>query len=124
MQRPQQAIKHEHQDLLRGGTLRLYALRLDGRIVATLQGLADPPGRAERRVYFYLGGFDPAFERLSPGMLVVGHAIEESVREGAAAVDFLRGQERHKYLWGAVDTPTWRRHLRPPPPAQGAGGAG
>ncbi|MGG5807703.1 GNAT family N-acetyltransferase [Falsiroseomonas sp. CW058] len=103
-------------DLLRDGALRLYAMRLDGRIVATLQGFADPPGRVDRRVYFYLGGFDPAVERLSPGMLVVGHAIEEAVREGAAAVDFLRGQERHKYLWGAVDTPTWRRAPRRPAP--------
>ncbi len=112
---PVQAAHRESlPGLLRAGALRLYAMRLDGRIVATLQGFADPPGRPGRRVYFYLGGFDPAVERLSPGMLVVGHGIEEAVREGAVAVDFLRGQERHKYLWGARDTPTWRRTLRPP----------
>lgn len=111
-------VQRAHRDSLPGllgdGTLRLYAMRLDGRIVATLQVLADPPGRAEPRAYFYLGGFDPTVERLSPGMLVVGFAIEDSVREGAVAVDFLRGQERHKYLWGAEDTPTFRRSLRPP----------
>jgi CelD/BcsL family acetyltransferase involved in cellulose biosynthesis len=110
----QRAHRESLPGLLRAGTLRLYAMRLDGRIVATVQGFADPPGRPDRRVYFYLGGFDPAVERLSPGMLVVGHAIEEAVREGAAAVDFLRGQERHKYLWGARDRPTFRRTLRPP----------
>ncbi|WP_376092702.1 GNAT family N-acetyltransferase [Roseomonas sp. CCTCC AB2023176] len=110
---PVQAMHREAlPHLLESGILRLYALRLDGRVIATLQALADPPGRAERRAYFYLGGFDPAFERLSPGMLVVGHAIEEAAREGFAAVDFLRGQEGHKYRWGAVDSATRRRMLR------------
>jgi len=31
----------------------------------------------------YMKRFDPAFERFSPGTLVVGHAIEEAAREGA-----------------------------------------
>lgn len=113
-----QAVQRAHREslpgLLRSGALRLYAMRLEGRIVATVQGFCDPPGRAERRVYFYLGGFDPAVERLSPGMLVVGHAIEDAVAEGAVAVDFLRGREAHKYAWGAADTPAFRRVLRPP----------
>lgn len=100
--------------LLRAGTLRLHALRIGGRIAATLHAVADPAGRAARRIHFYLGGFDPHFERLSPGMLIVGHAIADALEEGAVAVDFLRGQERHKYLWGAEDTRTWRRVLRPP----------
>lgn len=110
------AVQAAHRDALPGlaarNALRLYALRLDGRIVATLHGFADPPGRRNRRAYLYLGGFDPAVERLSPGMLIVGHAIEEAVREGLTAVDFLRGQEPHKYAWGARDEPTWRREPR------------
>ncbi len=109
---PVQAMHREALPaLLRDGLLRLHALRLDEAVVATLLVLADPPGRAERRHYFYLGGFDPAFARLSPGMLLVGHAIEQAAREGAAAVDFLRGREAHKYAWGARDAPTFRRTL-------------
>lgn len=100
--------------LLEAGLLRLHALRLGDEIVAALYALADPPGRSERRLYFYLSGFDPALERLSPGMLLVGHAIEAAIGEGLAVADFLRGQERYKYLWGARDTPTFRRVLTPP----------
>jgi CelD/BcsL family acetyltransferase involved in cellulose biosynthesis len=100
--------------LLEAGLLRLHALRLGDEIVAALYALADPPGRSERRLYFYLSGFDPALERLSPGMLLVGHAIEAAIGEGLAVADFLRGQERYKYRWGARDTPTFRRVLTPP----------
>lgn len=112
------AVQASHREalpsLLRSGLLRFDALRLDGEIIAALYALADPPEHAERRLYFYLGGFDPAYERLSPGMLLVGHAIEQAIAEGIAIADFLRGQERYKYLWGAEDTPTFRRVLAPP----------
>jgi CelD/BcsL family acetyltransferase involved in cellulose biosynthesis len=92
--------------------LRLHALRLDGAVIAALYALADRPGRGDRRVYFYLGGFDPDRAALSPGALLVGHAIEAAVREGAVAFDFLRGQEAYKRRWGARDTPTYCRRLR------------
>jgi CelD/BcsL family acetyltransferase involved in cellulose biosynthesis len=99
--------------MLRAGLLRLHALRLGGRMLATLYALADRPGAPERRVYFYLGGFDPDAAALSPGALLIGHAIEEAVREGAVAFDFLRGGEAYKYRWGARDAATWCRRLGP-----------
>ena len=104
--------EHMLPGLLRSGVLRLHALRLDGAIIATLYALADRPGRGDRRAYFYLGGFDPDCAALSPGALILGHAIEAAVREGAVAFDFLRGQEAYKLRWGARDTPTSCRRLR------------
>jgi CelD/BcsL family acetyltransferase involved in cellulose biosynthesis len=112
------AVQAMHREALpalhRAGLLRFHALRLDGEIVAVLYALADPPGRVARRLYFYLSGFDPALERLSPGMLLVGRAVEAAIAEGFAIADFLRGRERYKYFWGAEDQPTFRRHLVPP----------
>lgn len=99
--------------LHRAGLLRFHALRLEGRIVAVLYALADPPGRAQRRLYLYLSGFDPALERLSPGMLLVGRAVEAAIAEGFAVLDFLRGRERYKYFWGAQDAPTFHRRIMP-----------
>ena len=111
------AVETAHREalpgLLRAGVLRLHALRLNGAVIAVLYALADRPGGAERRVYYYIGGFDPRFAALSPGALLVGRAIEEAAAEGAVAFDFLRGAEPYKYRWGARDTPTWRRWLRP-----------
>jgi CelD/BcsL family acetyltransferase involved in cellulose biosynthesis/glycosyltransferase involved in cell wall biosynthesis len=89
--------------LLRLGVLRLYGLRLRGRLIAAYYGFL-----AHRRGYYYLGGFDPQWQRLSPGVLLVGHAVEAALAEGANSFDFLRGQEPYKYTWGARDRRTFR----------------
>jgi CelD/BcsL family acetyltransferase involved in cellulose biosynthesis len=88
------------------GWLRLYALRIGGRTAAVQLGWA-----ARRRAYYYIGGWDPAFAKLSPGALLVEHAVREAVREGAREFDFLRGREAYKYAWGARDQPQFRRRL-------------
>lgn len=106
----QQAHRESLPGLLRIGALRLYALRLDQRIVACFYGFADRD-RPGKRVYYYLGGFDPELEELSLGSLLIGHAIREAIEVGAEAFDFLRGAERYKYLWGAQDCDTYRRNL-------------
>lgn len=112
------AVQAMHREALpalhRAGLLRFHALRLSGEVVAVLYALVDPPGCEARRIYFYISGFDPALERLSPGMLLVGRAVEAAIAEGFAVADFLRGRERYKYFWGAEDQPTWRRRLVPP----------
>jgi CelD/BcsL family acetyltransferase involved in cellulose biosynthesis len=97
----------------------MYALRLEGRTAAVFHGFA-----ARDRTSYYLSGFDPAFERFSPGTLVVGHAIEEAAREGAAEFDFLRGGEPYKYRWGARDRPCYAVRLGSAAPARTAGGSG
>jgi CelD/BcsL family acetyltransferase involved in cellulose biosynthesis len=95
------------EDFLAAGILRMYALRIDGQIAAVHHGFA-----AKGRAFYYLGGFDPAFETLNAGTLIVGHAIDEAVREGAREMDFLRGREPYKYAWGARDRPARRLRLR------------
>jgi len=85
--------------LLRSGVLRLHALRLNGAVIATLYALADRPGRGDRQAYFYLGGFDPGYAALSPGVLLVGHAIEAAMREGAAAFDWFCQRSRQPTAW-------------------------
>jgi CelD/BcsL family acetyltransferase involved in cellulose biosynthesis len=100
-----------HREVVRGflerGWLRLFALRVEGRLAAVHYGFS-----AKGRAYYYLGGFDPAFHQLSPGSLMVLHAIEEALREGAGEFDFLRGREAYKYAWGGVDRRQYRRVLR------------
>jgi CelD/BcsL family acetyltransferase involved in cellulose biosynthesis len=107
-----ESVRRFHREaargLLRAGALRLYGLRIGDRAAAALYGV-----HAHGRAYYYIGGFDPALGLLSPGTLVVGHAIEEAVREGCREFDFLRGGEEYKYRWGAEDRPTRRRCLRP-----------
>lgn len=109
-----EAVQKAHREtapgLLSLGILRLYGLRLGDRIVAGLYGFTHTAA-GRTRAYAYVSGFDPAFERLSAGTLVMGHAVREAIREGAAEFDFLRGREPYKYLWGAKDRVTYRRRL-------------
>ena len=84
--------------MLARGMLRFHGLRLDGRLIAVQYNLA-----AHGREYAYLSGFDPAFAKLSPGMLLVAHAIRSAIAEGSGEFDFLRKAEDFKYLWGAGD---------------------
>ncbi len=82
--------------LLAAGMLRLYRLSLGAAVLAVYYGFA-----AKRRAYAYLGGFDPAHSRLSPGAQIIAYAIEQAVAEGASRFDFLRGDESYKRAWGA-----------------------
>jgi CelD/BcsL family acetyltransferase involved in cellulose biosynthesis len=103
-----------HREAARGllsiGALRLYRLTIGSETAAVLYGFSS-----HGRTYYYLSGFDPKFASVSPGTLIIGHAIEQAVREGCTHFDFLRGAERYKYLWGAKDTQTFRRVERRTP---------
>ena len=92
--------------LLDAGALRMYATRISGRIVAVFYGMSNG-----ETVYYYLSGYDPELEKLSIGTLIVAHAIEQAVHDGAREFDFLRGAEDYKYTWGAVDRINQRRQL-------------
>lgn len=106
------AIRAFHEEastaLLDAGLLRLFGVYLDETPIASLLAFF-----ARGQAYLYLQGFDPAFSRLSPGLLATSCAIDQAFVEGIHGVDFLRGQERYKYLWGAEDEPTYRRILTP-----------
>ncbi|HSP13176.1 MAG TPA: GNAT family N-acetyltransferase [Thermoanaerobaculia bacterium] len=99
-----------HRDVARGmlgtSSLRMYLMRVNGKPAAIFYGFAHGG-----TVYYYLSGYDPALERLSPGTVIVAHAIEQAVRDGAKTFDFLRGAEDYKYAWGAQDRVNKRRRL-------------
>jgi CelD/BcsL family acetyltransferase involved in cellulose biosynthesis len=92
--------------LLEAGILRLYALRVSHHIIGCLYCLVHA-----RRAHYYLGGFDDRFAPYSPGVILIGHAIEDAVQQGALEFDFLRGNESYKYRWGAEDHPTYLRRF-------------
>jgi CelD/BcsL family acetyltransferase involved in cellulose biosynthesis len=93
-------------ELERAGLLRLHALRHAGRIAAVVLAL-----EGKGALHFYISGFDPELTDLGPGTLLIGDMVADAAREGLTELRFLRGQERYKYHWGAVDQPTVRRVL-------------
>ena len=102
----QQFHRQVARRMLDAGMLRMYATRVGDRIAAVFYGFA-----LHGTVYYYLSGYDPDLEKLSIGTLIVAHAIEEAVRDGATTFDFLRGAEEYKYAWGATDRMNQRRQL-------------
>jgi len=103
-------IQRFHREVARAmldaGALRMYAMRSADRIAAVFYGFAH-----NGTVAYYLSGYDPALEKYSPGSVIVAHAIEQAVREGATVFDFLRGAEDYKYAWGAKDRINYRRQI-------------
>lgn len=105
------AVQRFHRSALPGlaaaGLARLYVLTIADQLAGAYYGLAD-----RQRAYAYLGGFEPAFARESPGVLLLGKAISEAAREGLREFDFLRGREAYKYSWGAADRDNQRRSFQ------------
>ncbi|HYS55441.1 MAG TPA: GNAT family N-acetyltransferase [Thermoanaerobaculia bacterium] len=103
-------IQRFHRDVARAmfdaGALRMFAMRCSDRIAGVFYGFAH-----RGTVAYYLSGYDPALEKHSPGTVMVAHAIEQAVREGATTFDFLRGAEDYKYAWGAKDRINYRRQI-------------
>lgn len=95
--------------LLHRRILRLYTVFVGTRAAASSYGFLH-----RERAYCYLTGFEPDFAKLSPGHLVLQHAIRETARDGARTFDLLRGREPYKARWQAVEIANRRRRLSSP----------
>jgi CelD/BcsL family acetyltransferase involved in cellulose biosynthesis len=89
--------------LAAAGLLRMHSLSINHEVIAALYGFA----RAGT-MHYYLSGFDPAWERFSPGSLLIRYALGCAAEAGDTRFDFLRGPEPYKYRWGAKDQPQYR----------------
>lgn len=93
--------------LLHAELLRLCELRIAGDTVGVYYGLQH-----RERAFAYLSGFDPRYAFESPGTILIEHAINWAIQNGAREFHFLRGHEAYKYQWGAVDRWNLRRTFR------------
>jgi len=83
-------------DALKSGLLRMYYLKVSGTIAAVYYCF-----RMANSVQYYIGGFDDRFAKYSPGMLITGYSIEQSIAEKASLFDFLEGDEGYKSHWAS-----------------------
>ena len=104
------AAEQFHRDaassLLDHGELRLWLLKIGSRAAGALYAFIH-----RQRLFLYLSGFDPEFEKVSPGVLLITHAIEQAISEGASDCEFLRGREAYKYRWDVREFATYARRL-------------
>lgn len=81
-------------DCLSKGYLRLCGLEVDGVAVAMYYCYVY-----RGCWYYFQSGFDPAFERLRPGLVLMGYAINAAIDEGCHTFDMLRGEYDFKRQW-------------------------
>jgi CelD/BcsL family acetyltransferase involved in cellulose biosynthesis len=84
-----------HGELVRAlnarGRLRLFALEAEGEMIAVLYCM-----RFRDELLYFQGGFDPQRADVSPGQVLMGHAIEAAIAEGCTVFDMLKGDYDHK----------------------------
>jgi CelD/BcsL family acetyltransferase involved in cellulose biosynthesis len=89
------------------GAVRLTWLTVGGRRIA-----AGVHFETADEYLYYNAGVDPDARELSPGVLMVARYIERAIAAGKRRLDFLRGDEPYKYVWGSVDEPIQRILVR------------
>ncbi len=89
--------------------LVMFALKLDGRIVATRIGALDALGYED-----FLETQDREFEHYSPGSVALMECLKWC-RERGLTYDFRFGEEPYKLMWATGDRPatTYRLAVRP-----------
>lgn len=90
------------------GWLRLWTLAVDGRPVGAIESF-----RFAGADYLYQSGWDPAFERYSPGFLLCVNAVRSAAEDGMSEFRFLRGDEPHKYRFATHDRPVRSMAIAP-----------
>ncbi len=99
---PNERIQKFHHQFaeraLEQGILRMYYLRVSGEVAAVIYCF-----RVEDTVQYYISAFDSRLAHYSPGMLIVGYAVEQSIIEKARYFDFLEGDESYKLHWANAE---------------------
>lgn len=101
-------FEHITGHLLELGWLSLRTLLLDGQAVAAVLGFVY-----DGKLLLYNSGYDPEYNRISAGFVLMSEEIRLAIEQGLTEVDFLRGNESYKYDLGAVDLPLWRLWAEP-----------
>lgn len=84
------------QRLAESGMASLLLLKVRGQAIAALYGFS-----AGKRFSFYQAGMDPAWARVSVGLVMMGCSIEEAIRSGHDEYDFLGGANPYKLQWAS-----------------------
>lgn len=104
-----QAFFHEvGRLLLTQGSLELSFLLTNGERAATMFCF-----EYNNRTLVYNSGYDPqSFRHLSPGIVLLGYHIQDSITKGRTEFDFLRGDEVYKYRFGGQNLEVYQVSIR------------
>jgi len=81
--------------------IRFYCIEIDDKAVAIKYCYKFRGG-----IFFFQFGFDPNFEKLGLGQVLLGYAIEHAILESNTIFDFLKGEYEYKKIWAKEITRT------------------
>jgi CelD/BcsL family acetyltransferase involved in cellulose biosynthesis len=93
-------FRHICDHLEEEGWLSLRSLMFEGKAVAAVLGFVY-----REKLLLYNSGYDPEYNRLGPGFVLMSEEVRLAIEAGLTEVDFLRGNEKYKYDLGAQDVP-------------------
>ena len=73
------------------GSAQLTYLRLDGEYTAV-----DYWYIWNDTMFFFQGGFSPAYQHLAPGLVLLCYSIESAIGQGMTGIDMLKGEHDYK----------------------------
>jgi CelD/BcsL family acetyltransferase involved in cellulose biosynthesis len=99
------------QSALDNNELRLLTLYLDDTAIGVEYAYL-----IKGTLYFFQTGFDPAYQHLSPGHLLIMESIDRAIEDGATQLDFLKGEYDYKKTYGkktqtTVSMDIWKNPL-------------
>lgn len=110
MDKQREAFFREASDVFaKQGWLRLYIMEREEKAVAAMLCFDY-----REALYLYNSGFDPELSALSPGIVLIGHCLQDAIARGKRWFDFLRGNEDYKYRLGGKDSPIFRIIVKKP----------
>ena len=80
--------------LFQRGWVRLYFLELNNRPAASYYLF-----HYKNSFFYYLSGFDPKYEKYSPGIILMGKIIKDAIHESRDEFDLMRGSTAYKFNW-------------------------
>jgi CelD/BcsL family acetyltransferase involved in cellulose biosynthesis len=105
-------VRAFHEDVARRfldrDWLKLYMLKLDGKVVASIYTFSYA-----QKLFYYQAGFNPTWSKHSPGFVLMGRCIEDAIARGLLEFDYLRGDEPYKKRWTKTRRETWSLTIVP-----------
>ena len=78
-----------------GGVLRVYALAVEGRAIASAFGITE----GNSLILYQTSYIQSEYDKYSPGVLLLIHMMEKLADEGCQVFDFSIGDEPYKFVW-------------------------
>ena len=80
--------------LFQKGYAKLYYLELDNIPMASYYLFSY-----RNSLFYYLSGFDPKYEKYSPGVILMAKIITDAIKDGRDEFDLMRGNTPYKFSW-------------------------